>query len=287
MEEGGASWRDVPSEVWTLILSNCGVGSVVRCCLVSKDFCRLASADAVWKAVYLSHFGTPNVAVEGEGWMRRFKETFLSPTWDRELSEEGVWIFSDDNKQVTRFDTRGCYPKAIMSNTLFTLFDRFIVKLHFTMRVTCEFGLFTEPDMQQILKPRDRFSSSYTGSSCSFLSLHSSILYHRSFPKGDTITPLPLHDLHEVLKKDEYSMTLLIEETGSSAIAAGGLPGKEGEAENDKEEKGRRVTFWVNGTHFGRLPLPRRPYAFLYTTGNSRASIRLDRVEFFNELPSS
>ncbi|KAL6075077.1 hypothetical protein QOT17_003833 [Balamuthia mandrillaris] len=174
-----------------------------------------------------------------------------------------------------------------MSNTLFTLFDRFIVKLHFTMRVTCEFGLFTEPDMQQILKPRDRFSSSYTGSSCSFLSLHSSILYHRSFPKGDTITPLPLHDLHEVLKKDEYSMTLLIEETGSSAIAAGGLPGKEGEAENDKEEKGRRVTFWVNGTHFGRLPLPRRPYAFLYTTGNSRASIRLDRVEFFNELPSS
>ncbi|KAL6048076.1 hypothetical protein QOT17_021278, partial [Balamuthia mandrillaris] len=243
MEEGGASWRDVPSEVWTLILSNCGVGSVVRCCLVSKDFCRLASADAVWKAVYLSHFGTPNVAVEGEGWMRRFKETFLSPTWDRELSEEGVWIFSDDNKQVTRFDTRGCYPKAIMSNTLFTLFDRFIVKLHFTMRVTCEFGLFTEPDMQQILKPRDRFSSSYTGSSCSFLSLHSSILYHRSFPKGDTITPLPLHDLHEVLKKDEYSMTLLIEETGSSAIAAGGLPGKEGEAENDKEEKGRRVTF--------------------------------------------
>ncbi|KAL6063193.1 hypothetical protein QOT17_011677 [Balamuthia mandrillaris] len=54
--------------------------------------------------------------------MRRFRETILFPRWDRELSEEGVWIFSDGNKQVTR----GCYPKAIMSNALFTLLNRFV-----------------------------------------------------------------------------------------------------------------------------------------------------------------
>ncbi|KAL6057662.1 hypothetical protein QOT17_015383, partial [Balamuthia mandrillaris] len=73
-------------------------------------------------------------------------------------------------------------------------------------------------------------------------------------------------------------------ETGSSsATAAAGLPEEAEGEENDKEEKGRRVTFWVNGTRLGRVPLPRRPYGFMYTTGNSRASIRLDRVEFFNE----
>ncbi|KAL6057559.1 hypothetical protein QOT17_015406 [Balamuthia mandrillaris] len=262
------AWRHVPPELWGVVFSNCSFASVVRCCLLSKDFHRLASSDAVWKTLYALHFGTPVEAeVEEkteEGWMKRFREAVLSPTWDRELSEKEVWLFSADNKRVKRDGNKGLYPKAIMSNYLFTLLDRFTVKLHFKMNYTGEFGLFTEPDMQQILSAQSTFFTSFTGTSCTYVSMPSHALFHRSSLAVMRKHSFPLRQLGPVV---DYSMTLLIEETGSSSSSG-------------NEETERRVWFWVQGKPLGSLPLPQRPYAFMYTAADQHGSIQLDRVEF-------
>ncbi|KAL6057560.1 hypothetical protein QOT17_015406 [Balamuthia mandrillaris] len=196
--------------------------------------------------------------------MKRFREAVLSPTWDRELSEKEVWLFSADNKRVKRDGNKGLYPKAIMSNYLFTLLDRFTVKLHFKMNYTGEFGLFTEPDMQQILSAQSTFFTSFTGTSCTYVSMPSHALFHRSSLAVMRKHSFPLRQLGPVV---DYSMTLLIEETGSSSSSG-------------NEETERRVWFWVQGKPLGSLPLPQRPYAFMYTAADQHGSIQLDRVEF-------
>ncbi|KAL6057562.1 hypothetical protein QOT17_015408 [Balamuthia mandrillaris] len=275
----GLTWRDVPAEIWAEIFSYCPFESLLRCCLVSREFLVLASDDLLWKNVYISQFGDPP-AEEEEGeedgltWLERFKRETTTPKWDEVRSEQkDRWLFANNNKMITRNGSNGCYPKAIMTPNLFQL-DRFIAKLHFTMRISSELGLFTQPDLPEVLRRQSSFSDSYSGPSCSYLSLHNSRIYHYvggSQKENKQVVPGMTYSDYT----KDYTVDVLIEETGSTSSSSG------------HEEEGRRITFWLNGHKLGTVPLPQRPYELMFTSGNFNAMIRLDRVVFYAKSPLS
>ncbi|KAL6046076.1 hypothetical protein QOT17_022402 [Balamuthia mandrillaris] len=151
-----------------------------------------------------------------------------------------------------------------MAPNLFQL-GCYIVKLHFTMCISSELGLFTQPNLPELFCRQSSFTDSYSGPSCSYLTTAASII-------------MPVARRRRSSWDDDYTVDVLIEETGSTSSSS-----SEHEEEGNKE--GRRITFWLNGHKLGTVPLPQRPYEL--TSGNYNAMIRLGRVVIYAKSPLS
>ncbi|KAL6057563.1 hypothetical protein QOT17_015409 [Balamuthia mandrillaris] len=264
MASSTVTWRDVPNELWTEIFSCCPVGALLRCCLVSKEFCALASNDLLWQNIYFSTFGeafddeAARGEMEGLPWLERFKREVTSPKWDQARSEQpGIWVFSHNNKMITRNGSNGCYPKAIMTPNLFQL-EQYSARLHFTLCISSELGLFTQPNLKDIFPKQCAFNYAYSGPSSSYISFHDNCMYHCENGQQKTSCTFSYGKSYQ----QDFTLTLRIRETGQS------------------REAKRKVTFWVDEKKVGTLPLPKRPYELMFTSGNFSSSVRLERVEF-------